>query len=102
MTYRIVIQPAAQVAMEEAFRWVQERAPARAARWYNGLVEAINSLATFPERCPLAPEANAFDEEIRQLLYGKRADVYRILFTIQQEIVSVLYVRHGARKFLEP
>jgi hypothetical protein len=33
---------------------------------------AVLSLPEFTERCPLAPEAEYFDEEIRQLLYGRR------------------------------
>ena len=36
------------------------------------------------------------------LLYGKRGGVYRIFFTIQEESVSILYVRHSARDGLEP
>jgi plasmid stabilization system protein ParE len=102
MNYRVVIQPAAQVEIEAAYAWVRERAPMRAARWYRGLREAIDSLQTFPEGCGLAPEAAAFDLEIRQLLYGKRRGVYRIFFTIVGNIDSILYFRHGARRFLEP
>jgi plasmid stabilization system protein ParE len=102
MNYRIVIRPLARAEMEEAYEWVRQYSPARAARWYNGLDEAIHSLQAHPERCGLAPEAEAFAEEIRQLLYGKRRGVYRILFTIQGNTVSILSVRHGARPFLEP
>lgn len=36
----------------------------------------------FPERCAFAQENAFFPEDIRQLLYGKRSGVYRILFTI--------------------
>jgi len=28
-----------------------------AARWYNGLEQAVGALASYPKRCPLAPEA---------------------------------------------
>lgn len=66
-------------------------------RWFEGLKEAIASLSTFPHRCPLAPENRQFPFEVRQLLYGRRAHVYRILFTIQAETVVVLHVRHGRR-----
>src|SRR5262245_37801950 len=100
MNYRVVIQPRAQRDIDDAFRWVQQQAPERAARWYNALVAAIDSLQTLPARCGLAPEADIFEKEIRQLLHGKRRGVYRILFTIEGDIVSVLAVRHAARSFL--
>ena len=35
--------------------------------------------------------------EVRQLLYGKSKNIYRVLFTIRDTIVSVLYVRHAAQ-----
>jgi plasmid stabilization system protein ParE len=60
----------------------------------------IATLANFPERCGLAPESEHFDEEIRQLPYGKRPNVYRILFVIRGDTVHVLHVRHGSRRFL--
>jgi plasmid stabilization system protein ParE len=102
MNYRVIIQPSAQAEMEEAYLWVHDHAPLRIAKWCNGLVEAILSLANHPQRCSLAPESDAFDEEINQLLFGKRTNVYRILFTIQENTVSVLHVRHAARRFLNP
>ena len=37
--------------------------------------------------CPRAPESDAFDCEVRQLLYGKRQHAYRILFDISGETV---------------
>src|SRR4051812_31755525 len=83
MSYRIVLQPRAQADIEAAYQWLAERSPASANRWYNGLVAAIDSLQEHPERCPLAPEADAFDREIRQLLYGKRRNIYRVLFVVE-------------------
>ncbi len=101
MTYCVIIEPPAEAELEEAYQWIARDAPQAAARWYNGLVEAIDSLKSLPERCPLAPENDAFDEDIRQLLYGKRRYKYRILFTIVGQRVHVLHIRHGARQYLE-
>jgi hypothetical protein len=50
----------------------------------------------------MTPENEYAEEEIRQLLYGRRRGVYRILFTIEGDMVSVLTVRHGARGLLQP
>lgn len=98
MTYRVITQPRAEAEAEEAFQWIFDRSPEAAIRWYRGLREAIESLATDPLRCGLAPENEFFEPEIRQLLYGRRRGIYRILFTVRQDVVSVLSVHHGARQ----
>jgi plasmid stabilization system protein ParE len=66
-------------------------------RWFVALEEAIASLATFPDRCPLAPENSKHPFEVRHLLYGRRPHVYRILFTVQGDTVNILHIRHGRR-----
>jgi plasmid stabilization system protein ParE len=96
--YRLIIQPPAFDDLDEACQWISERAPEAAARWFNGFVEALNSLTTSPERCNLAPENDAVEPEIRQLLYGRRSGVYRALFTITENEVRILHIRHAARQ----
>jgi len=73
-----------------------------AGKWLAGLLQAIASLESDPNSFPLAPESGTFHKPIRQLLYGKRRGIYRILFEIEGEVVKVLHIRHGARRFLEP
>lgn len=55
-----------------------------------------------PKRCSLARENKYFSQEIRQLIYGRGRNSYRILFTIleEQEIptVRILYIRHGSQQ----
>ena len=99
MTYHVIIQPQAEAEIEAAYLETRQR-PSGSARWFAGMVEAINALDQFPARCPLAPENEHFTQEIRQLLYGPRNDVYRILFTIEGNTVHVLHVRHGAQQHL--
>ena len=102
MKYKLIIQPPALEDLDEAYDWIRQRAPEAAARWFNGFVDALETLRSFPERCGVAPEDAYFEQEIRQLLYGRRGGVYRALFTIVGDEVHVLHVRHGARKPLEP
>src|SRR5262245_32999910 len=100
MNYRVIIQPRARLELEQAYRWISEHSPGRGARWLDGIQEAIDSLAIHPERCPLAPESKASRMEVRQLLYGKRRGIYRIVFFIGTDRVHILSVRHGARQRL--
>ena len=102
MTYQVVIEAQAQADMEEVYRRLAADSSEQAAQWYNGLVDAITSLATLPQRCSFAPENAFFPEAIRHLLYGKRSSRYRILFTITPNTVHVLHVRHSARQPLRP
>ncbi len=50
-------------------------------------MNAIASLQEKPRRCSLATENEVFSEEVRQLLYGKSRNRYRVLFTIREDIV---------------
>jgi len=102
MKYRIEISPEAVADAEEAYLWLCTGFPSSAARWFNGLLDAVNSLERFPARCSLAPENSAFRAEIRQLLYGERTHVYRVLFTVAGKTVRVLRILHGARRHLRP
>jgi hypothetical protein len=60
-------------------------------------MEVIFSLDTFPEHCPLAPESEFLNAEIHEIFHGHRQYKYRILFTVAENEVHVLHVRHGAR-----
>ncbi len=102
MSYRVVITARARADAVEAFRWIAERSPDAAARWYDDFQKAIAKLATMPERCPVAEdESEQLGITLRQLLYGRRRGVYRILFSIEEETVTLHYVRHSARGPIE-
>lgn len=75
-----------------------------AARWYNGLEQAVYALALHPHRCPVAPEARRAKRKLRHLLYGKKPHVYRVLYEVDEarQVVWVLHIRHGARRKLKP
>jgi plasmid stabilization system protein ParE len=78
----------------------QHHSPHRAAKWYVGLFDTIESLRALPHRCALASESDAFGEPIRQLFYGKRRGIYRVLFVVREESVQILRIVHGARQAL--
>src|SRR5262249_34745237 len=62
-----------------------------------------SALAKMPTRCPVSrADSQALGCEVRQLLYGKRRGVYRILFSIVGDTVWVLRIRHGAHGRLKP
>ena len=83
MKYRIEISSAAEAEADSAFlRLSQVTSPVKASQWYSGLIQAVESLSQMPKRCPLAPENEYFSQEIRQLIYGRGRNSYRVLFTV--------------------
>ena len=98
MIFRVEITPSAEREAQAILEWLLDRqAGETGLRWFLNLEQAIQSLSHFPERCSLAPENDRFPFEVRQLLYGRRPHVYRILFSIEQDTLYVLHVRHGRR-----
>jgi toxin ParE1/3/4 len=77
-------------------RWIASHgAPLAAEQWVTELLRDLESLAELPNRHPLAPEGVGFPNlEIRHRLFGD----YRIVFTIAENSVIVLHIRHGSRR----
>jgi plasmid stabilization system protein ParE len=99
MAFRVEITPEAEQDADAILEWLMSRGAGETGwRWFLRLRDAIASLTNFPERCKLAPENASVDFELRQLLYGNKPHVYRILFTIVGDTVYVLRIRHGRRQ----
>jgi mRNA-degrading endonuclease RelE of RelBE toxin-antitoxin system len=79
-----------------------EESPA-AARWFDGLEQAVYALEMHPNRCPVAPEARKVKRKLRHLLYGAKPHVYRVIYEVDErrQKVWVLTIRHAARKRLK-
>ncbi|RAM52991.1 MAG: type II toxin-antitoxin system RelE/ParE family toxin [Hapalosiphonaceae cyanobacterium JJU2] len=105
MKYRVEISSVAEAEADNAFlRISQVTSVEKASQWYAGLLRVIESLSTMPKRCLLARENEYFSNEIRQLLYGKGRNSYRILFTIVEgeniSTVRIIHIRHAAQQTL--
>lgn len=105
MNYRIEISSVAEAEADSAFVWMsQVTSPERASQWYEGLLKAIETLSMMPKRCPKASEDEYFTKEIRQLLYGRGRNSYRVLFTIVEgeevSTVRILHIRHAVQQTL--
>jgi plasmid stabilization system protein ParE len=96
MEYRVKITPRAGRDLSAIYDWIGAHSSDSAHIWYRGLRDAIRTLRNNPNRCPLAPE----DRTSRQLLYGSKPHVYRVIYRIleRQKQVDVLHIRHGARQ----
>lgn len=78
----------------------RQRRPGK--RWYEQLMSKIDTLENNPQRCSLAAESQELELELRELLFGRRLGVYRILFIVDRNVVQVLRIRHAMRDSLSP
>jgi plasmid stabilization system protein ParE len=98
---RVILQPRAWQDISETCDYLSKRYSAESVEaWYNGCIDAINSLANQAERCQIASESAKLGVELRQLLYRRHRSVYRILFVIREDAIRVVCVRHSARRAL--
>ena len=90
--WSIEIRPTAENDIRRRYRQIAQESPANAIAWYKGIMQSVLSLETMPQRCPIAPEDQAFNVGIRHLVVSN----YRILFTITDDRVIILHIRHSA------
>jgi plasmid stabilization system protein ParE len=96
MAYSVRQTAQAYTDLDAILEWLLAQEAGNAGlRWLNGLQESLQSLSESPYRCMLAPENSVFPFEVRQLLYGRKPHVYRVLFTVEEDTVVILHIRHG-------
>jgi plasmid stabilization system protein ParE len=99
MAFRVRTTAKAKRDLDDILTWLlSQEAGETGLRWFRGLRETVATLADSPKRCALAPENGVFPFEVRHLLYGRKPHVYRIVFTVEGNTVSVLHIRHGRRQ----
>jgi plasmid stabilization system protein ParE len=98
MARTVLLRPGANSDLREIVLFISQRvSPTSAARWLAAIEQTIARLATDADQCPQADEAADLGIDLRELLHGRQRQVYRILFVIDGDTVSVLRVRHAAQ-----
>lgn len=101
MTYRVNLARHAQEDRERAFNWNSTNySQEYALRWFSGISDAISSLSMNPQRCPKAIEDDRFPFDLYELAYGTRKNKHRILFTIRDDVVFIVRIRHSTQRNL--
>ena len=100
MTYHVDLSTRAVRDLEQLYIAKNAAESAAAAKWFNGLEEAVMSLSSHPYRCPVAPESRKLRRKLWHLLYGKKRHVYRVIFEVDDSQATVwgVTIRHGARR----
>jgi len=88
--------------MDSHFAFITETVSrASAIRWRNQLLDRLSTLADHPEQHPVTGDAEELGSEVREVLAGRRKHVYRVLFTIDGDVVNIHRIRHAAQDRLE-
>jgi toxin ParE1/3/4 len=84
--------------VELIYEFIETETSDKAFAWFNELAEAIYNLEKLPQRGTVASE----NKKLRQLFFGKKPNVYRIIYAIdrQHRAINVLHIRHGSRTSL--
>ena len=95
IAYRVELTERAILDLEAIYTEIDAENSPTASNWYNGLEEIVLSLDHLPDRGVRIEE----DRKLRQLLYGNKPHIYRIIYSIDRSArrVSIIHIRHGAR-----
>lgn len=98
MSRRVNLRSRASSAIREITRYISDHvSPKSAANWNARIEAAIASLATEADRWPQADDLVEMGIDLREKLHGRQPHVYRILFTIDGDVVNVHSIRHAAQ-----
>lgn len=100
MIFRVLLQKLAVEDLREAYLIAAGRAPAAAGSWLQRFHAALQTLDQRPDRCPLAPESRKCGVELREFLFGKQPNVFRVVFLIDGGDVRILRIRRAQRRWL--
>ena len=95
MAYRVELTERAARDLRDLYQFINADNSIQARAWFNHLERVILSLDENPARGRTIPE----DSNLRHLLYGRKRNVYRIIYAINERarVVTVVHIRHGAR-----
>jgi toxin ParE1/3/4 len=89
MTYRLSIRPEAEAELADAFAWYERRVPGLGADLLAAVDAAVDSILNNPFQHPVVYRS------VRRVL--TRRFPYQILFVVEDDLVTVIGVFHGAR-----
>ena len=94
MIYRVIIQAGAERDIQHAARQLlaQTGSPSAVIRAARGIRAKLATLQSLPLVCPIDPDSDVYGTEARLLVFGKRPNRFRVIFTVKSRTVHVLAV----------
>ena len=86
---QIIWSPLAIDRVAEIAQYIAQDSPNSAQKWVESTFQVVERLEKFPKSGRTVPEIK--QDDFREIIHGN----YRIIYRLQNEIVSILTVRHG-------
>jgi plasmid stabilization system protein ParE len=100
MTLQVRISSRAALDADAIFDWLAARSPDGAVRWYGVYLATLRSLPDHALGCPIAPEAELLNIDLRQLMFKTRkGNAFRALFVIVSNTIHVVGLRGAGQDF---
>jgi len=101
MKFHVEMTAQAGRDLDEILSWIAKRSPQGAATWHQRWLEVLNYLESSADKASLAPEDADHDQAIRNVVFKtRRGRRYRIILTIQNEVVYALHIRGPGQNLL--
>jgi len=97
MTFRIELGPEAKRDLWGYYQFASQHSVPDAICWLERFEAAIVTLSERPERCSLSRESRRMKVDLRDFLFGRRPNVYRVVFVIEGDLVRVLRICRSQR-----
>jgi toxin ParE1/3/4 len=89
---KVTWSPLAEEQVADSFAYIAAERPAAAVRWFERLVDKMESLSLLPDQGRMVPEAQ------RSSLREVRVDPYRVVYRRDEDEVVILSVQHDRRE----
>ncbi|HHX62272.1 MAG TPA: type II toxin-antitoxin system RelE/ParE family toxin [Epulopiscium sp.] len=93
--YKVRIYPTAQNDFKEIIEYLNTLSPQAAIKYYDLMVEKINSLSEMPERCPRAKDSQLRIRGYRTLIIEN----YIVFYVIKDDTVKIHRILYGRRQY---
>jgi plasmid stabilization system protein ParE len=101
MKFTVITLHAAERDCTGILEYIAARSMKEAEAWARAFGRALAHLEENADLCPLAAEAGYVDFELRETLFKtRRGLIYRILFTIRENLAIILHVRGPGQDFI--
>lgn len=99
MTFHVVFTRRANNDVAEKETWLSRLGNQTVSRWRARLFGAVERLEFDPLCYPKADEADELGLDLREILFGRRRHVYRMVFLVDEaaQVVKVYRIRHAAQ-----
>ena len=95
-SYRLILSPEAAADLQALYDYISLDSPQNAATMVRRLLDAIESLETFPHRNVARHQSRKIEHPVRSLPVRPYVIYFRVLD--DRQAVIILAVRHGARR----